>query len=544
MLNKKMSAFIASAILLQSHISIAQEKQPNQVQTWLNEFIAPVHAEKSPAEKDIVIQTPLGSLKGSDAGTVQIFRGIRYAQAPVGDRRFAPPVAITEWHGVKDATNFGHMCYQAGQGDFSEDCLFLNVWKPSAKSQAKLPVYVFIHGGGFSMGAGSQPLYEGTQLTKSGVVVVTLNYRLGTLGFLPSKTALQKYGTTGNWGVLDMIEALKWVQNNIESFGGDPTRVTVGGESAGSFAVSTLISSPKAKGLFNQAIMESGALPMVTAVAPATALSLSQAKAESEKYFAQFNLKDDANGFAELQKVPADKIVATQLQYTQLRMPQVGGFWPVPDGYVYKSNPVKEIKERKINQVKLLAGFNTDEGSLFIPPSTTVNDYKSLVNSIYGSNAGKVLVRFPATKENVLSQMNNVVTLSLLRSGLYTYADSLSKNNDVYMYHFGFVDPMIKSSGLGAIHGSEIKYAFHNFMDPINKDTDATSVAKIVKTAWVNFIKTGNPNAGDPLPKGIQWRKYDSIQPQELRIDAKTSMDVMYKADDVRFVNHYLQIQH
>ena len=199
--------------------------------------------------------------------------------------------------------------------------------------------------------------------------------------------------------------------------------------------------------------------------------------------------------------MPVEKIVTTQLAYPQLRVPQVGGFWPVPDGYVYQSNPVKAIKEGNINQVKLLAGFNTDEGSLFIPPTTTVNDYKSLVNSIYGAKTEKVLARFPVTKETVLSQMNNVVTLSLLRSGLYTYADSLSKNNDVYMYHFGFVDPMLKSTGLGAIHGSEIKYVFHNFMDAINKDPEAKSVANVVNTTWINFIKTGNPNTGAALPE-------------------------------------------
>jgi len=541
MFRPKVALLLTALTVFYSAMTSAQDAN---LQTWLNEFIAPVHANKSPAEKETMLQTNLGLLRGSAVENLKIFRGIRYAQAPVGDKRFAPPVAVPAWQGVQDATNFGHMCLQPGQGDFSEDCLFLNVWTPAKAPQDKLPVYVFIHGGGFSIGAGSQPLYEGSTLAKSGVVVVTLNYRLGTLGFLPSKAAYQKYGTTGNWGMLDMMEALKWVQNNIESFGGDPARVTIGGESAGSFAVSTLINSPKAKGLFSQAIMESGALPMVTAVAPATALSLRQAQVESAKYFAKFALKDDSQGLAELRNLPVEKIITTQLAYPQLRMPQVGGFWPVPDGYVYRANPVKAIKEGNINQVKLLAGFNTDEGSLFIPPTTTVDDYTSLVNSIYGPKAENVLARFPVTKETALNQMNNVVTLSLLRSGLYTYADSLSKNNDVYMYHFGFVDPMIKSTGLGAIHGSEIKYVFHNFMDAINKDPEAKSVANVVNTAWVNFIKTGNPNTGAALPEGVQWRKYNAAQPQELRIDVKTAMEAMYKADDVNFVNQYLQVQH
>nr|WP_321269855.1 carboxylesterase family protein [uncultured Tolumonas sp.] len=421
MFRPKVALLLTALTVFYSAMTSAQDAN---LQTWLNEFIAPVHANKSPAEKETMLQTNLGLLRGSAVENLKIFRGIRYAQAPVGDKRFASPVAVPAWQGVQDATNFGHMCLQ-------------------------------------------------------------------------------------------------------------PARVTIGGESAGSFAVSTLINSPKAKGLFSQAIMESGALPMVTAVAPATALSLRQAKVESVKYFAKFALKDDSQGLAELRNLPVEKIVTTQLQYPQLCMPQVGGFWPGPDGYVYRANPVQMIKEGNINQVKLLAGFNTDEGSLFIPPTTTVDDYKSLVNSIYASNAETVLSRFPVTNKNVLSQMNNVVTLSLLRSGLYRYADAISKNNDVYIYHFNFVDPMIQTSGLGAIHGSEIKYVFHNFMDVVNQDPDAKSVAMVVETAWVNFIKTGNPNEGTALPNSLQWCKYNSSQSQELRINAKAIMEPMYKEDDV-----------
>lgn len=542
MTNRKMGSLLAGLLITQTNVSIAQE-QPNSLQTWLNEFITPVHAEKTAGEKDLLVQTKLGSLKGVDTGDVNIFRGIRYAEAPVGDKRFAPPIAIPAWQGVKDATNFGHMCYQPGKGDFSEDCLFLNVWTPTVKAQNKLPVYVFIHGGGFTIGSGSQPLYEGSSLAKSGIVVVTLNYRLGTLGFLPSKAAQQKYGTTGNWGMLDMIEALKWVHNNIESFGGDPARVTIGGESAGSFAVSTLISSPKAKGLFNQAIMESGALPMVTAIAPATALSLHQAQSESAKYFSKFSLNDDASGFADLQQMSVDKIVATQLQYPQLRTPQVGVFWPIPDGYVYKSNPVNAIEKGNINQVKLLAGYNTDEGSLFIPPTTTEKDYNALVTSAFGRNAKEVLSRYPANGNHVISQMNKMVTLGFLRSGMYQYANSLSKNNDVYLYQFDFVDPMIKETGLGVIHGSEIRYVFHNFMNEINKHEDATQVAQYMRNYWVNFIKTGNPNDGDRLQEDSQWHHYSMSNQQELHIDQKPKMQPIKQAGDIEFINQKLQLQ-
>lgn len=543
MLKKTITALLG--ITISCSASVYANEPANNLQNWLSEFITPVHASKWDGEKPTQLVTALGTLKGAEFNGIKIFRGIKYAEAPVGEKRFAPPVQTTAWEGIKDATNFGHMCYQGGKGDFSEDCLFLNIWTPAKRAQEKLPVYIFIHGGGFGMDAGSQPLYEGTQIAKSGVVVVTLNYRLGTLGFLPSKAAFEKYGTTGNWGLLDMITALEWVNKNIASFGGDPARITIGGESAGAYAVSALINSPKAKGLFQQAIMESGSLPTATAVAPFTALSLQQANVESGHYFSQFGFKDNDAGLAALRNVPAEKIMATNLKYEQLRMPQVGGFWPVPDGFVYKSKPVEQIRNGNINQVKLLAGFNTDEGSLFIPPTTNENDYKTLIESAFGENANKVLKRYPISKEhNVTERMNNIITLGLLRSGMYQYADSLAKQNDVYMYHFDFSDPMIKPTGLGVIHGSEIKYIFHNFMTAVNKQPEAKNIATLMQTTWINFIKTGNPNRGNQLPGEVKWDKYNPGSPTELHISETSAMQPIYHAEDVRFINRMLPHQH
>lgn len=175
----------------------------------MSDFLTPVSAPQWPEEIPHEVDLPLGKLRGSHYDGVNVYRGIPYAQPPVGKRRFAPPVPVQAWKGIKDATQFGPMSYQDGEGNFSEDCLYLNVWSPEASSAAALPVYVFIHGGGYVLGSGSQPLYEGKHLAQQGIVVVTLNYRLGTLGFLPSTAAYEEHGTTGNWGLLDIVTALK-----------------------------------------------------------------------------------------------------------------------------------------------------------------------------------------------------------------------------------------------------------------------------------------------------------------------------------------------
>ena len=518
--------------------------QTNLLGQWLTESLSLAPAPISGEEKIIKLDSPQGTLKGRNIDGINIFRGLQYAEAPIGNLRFAPPVATKSWTGVKDAGKFGPACIQPGEGNMSEDCLYLNVWAPDNKKEKKLPVYVFIHGGGFSIGSGSQAIYDGKALAKQGIVVVTLNYRLGTLGFLPSQAAFNQYHTTGNWGLLDIIEALKWVKNNISAFGGNPEHITIGGESAGSFAVSTLINSPLANGLFEQAIMESGSLPNIGAVAPFTAKSFDYAKQKAEQYFRKFDLKDNKMGLDKLRALPVDKILSTQLSISNAIAPQVTSFWPVPDGFVYQPNPSQQIKEGKINQVKLLAGYNSNEGSLFISPNTTEQDYQTFLTSVFGEHANEVATRFPIdTKHSLTQQMDNVITLSMLRSGVYVYADSLSKQNDVYLYHFGYSDPMIEPTGLGVVHGSELRYVFHNFMEHINKDTNATKMAKMIQTSWVNFIKSGNPNEGKSLPTTKNWKKYSVEQPIEMTLKPNIDVQIASDIEDIQFINRMLSSQ-
>ncbi|XXN62662.1 carboxylesterase/lipase family protein [Enterobacter ludwigii] len=510
---------------------------------WLSDFLTPVSAPQWPEETPHEIDSPVGKLRGSLHDGVCIYRGIPYAQPPVATRRFAPPVPVPPWQGVREATQFAPMSHQGGEGNVSEDCLYLNIWSPEASRAAALPVYVFIHGGGYVMGSGSQPLYEGKHLAQQGIVVVTLNYRLGTLGFLPSAAAYEEHGTTGNWGLLDIIAALKWVQENIRAFGGDPSRVTVGGESAGSYAVSTLIVSPLARGLFDQAIMQSGSLPNATAVAPEHILSLEQAKDQASRVFDQFGLKDDAAGLEALRELPVDKLLALSTHST-LQPPQVAGFWPVPDGHVYHANPVDTLATGEVNPVRLLTGFNTDEGSLFVPPDVTEQHYASLIESAFGDNAAQILQRFPVSMEyNAPARMNQLITLGLLRSGLYLYADALARHREVYVYHFDYIDPDITATGLGVIHGSELKFIFGNLIHSDSWDDEAKSMASKMQAAWSNFIKYGNPNPHNTPPENPLWHKYHPASPQEMHIAEKWKMQPVVDWDNVVFINQRLQRQ-
>lgn len=509
---------------------------------WVMEVVAPLQASVWPDEVSTEVKTPLGKLNGAVHENIRIFRGIPYAEAPVGERRFAPPEKVHAWGGVKDATKFGPMSYQNGQGNFSEDCLSLNVWTPAKSEQEALPVYVFIHGGGNALGSGSQPLYESTELAKAGIVVVTINYRLNSLGFLPSKTTYREYGTTGNWAILDMICAIQWVHDNIKSFGGDPSRVTIGGESAGSFAVSALISSPRAKGLFQQAIMESGAFPMSKAMAPMTAASFDNAITMGERFFSRFGVADSPNGLVGLRNIPVQDVWNVTFPMGDLRNPQTASFWPIPDGNVIPKNPVQEIKKGNINRVKLLVGFNTDEGSVFTNPDSAEKDYPVMVHSIFGENAPTVLKKYPVnTEHNAHQRVSDLIALSMIRSGMYLYADALSKvGEDVYAYRFDFVDPSLQDTGFGVAHGSELKYIFHNYMQHVNKDEKAKAVADQMYVAWTNFIKNGNPNKGTSLPQNEKWEKYSNKNRVEMRIAEKSEMEQLYKAEDVDFINQMM----
>jgi para-nitrobenzyl esterase len=495
-------------------------------------------------------QTSLGPIKGLSSPKGEAYLGIPYAKAPTGELRFAPPVSPEPWTEPYPAVKYGPLAHQVFPGgissapahegySLSEDCLNLNVFlPPGTKPGAGLPVFVFIHGGGFAIGAGSQPLYDGYELASQGLAVVTINYRLGALGFLASEETLETYGTTGNWGLLDQIKALEWVRDNIEAFGGDPAKVTIGGESAGSFSVSSLIVSPMAKGLFRGAIMESG-----------TVLSLSRwpyGRGDLENSIALGRIlgqlldvpEDSPEGLSKLRQARAQDITALSEIDFDFSASKALTLIPVRDGKVIPLDPQKAMAEGQASPVNLLIGFNRDEGTLFLPQGKDRDTLDWVMLTFLGEKAGKAFrQRFPEDRDNpYLDRVREALAYVLFSAGSKRFADIHSRFGDVYMYRFDYVSPQAKAMGLAAHHAAELPFVFGNFKDFGYPDKPKGDLANGLMVRWANFVKTGNPNQGAALPTPVSWPKYDAQDPRVLILDESLRAAALPGAEDLDFM--------
>ncbi len=345
------------------------------------------------------VKVDTGKLEGKSDGTITAFLGVPFAKPPVGDLRWKPPVKPIKWKGVRKATEFGSRCMQGAiysdmifrDPGISEDCLYLNVWTPAklGKGKDKLPVMVWIYGGGFAAGATSEPRQDGTNLAKEGVVVVSMNYRLGIFGFFahPELAKENSHNATGNYGLMDQSAALEWVKRNIAQFGGDPGNVTIFGESAGSFSVSEQMASPVSKGLFHKAIGESGgafasrALPMRTK---------DQAAEDGAKFAKEF-LKADT--LAALRALPAQKVLDAQLADKGFR------FAPNVDGYFLPETPEAIFAAGKQSDVPLLAGWNRDEGAGGPTKENFAAALQAIATKDFPSKSDEFLKLYPAEDE-------------------------------------------------------------------------------------------------------------------------------------------------
>jgi len=447
---------------------------------------------------------------------VHAFLGIPYAAPPVGDLRWKPPAAAAKWSGVRKATEFGAHCMQGkvfGDMNFrdaggSEDCLFLNVWVPAKAAGAKLPVMVWIYGGGFAAGSTSEARQDGTHLAQQGVIVVSMNYRLGVFGFFvhPELAKESGHNAAGNYGLLDQVAALRWVQDNIAAFGGDPGNVTIFGESAGSFSVSAQMASPLSKGLFQKAIGESGGAFF------SGGLSFEPLSVREEKDVKAVSAKLGLSTLAELRAVPAQKLLDA------FAPPQSQGFDfdPDVDGY-FLPEPVPTIfAEGKQSDVPLLAGWNHDEGSfeiVFNPQKPTADSIKANAQKDFGDKAAEFLRLYPAdTDERVLRSAQDFAGDRFIAFSTWEWMESQAKTGKqtIYRYRFDLGPPSSNPNApkLGAYHSAEIEYVFGQLDSKAGVPWRAEDrqLSEAMQKYWANFAKNGDPN-GPGLPK---WPAYSA----------------------------------
>lgn len=512
------------------------------------------------------VKTANGTVEGTvEASGVRSFKGIPFAQPPVGDLRWKEPQPVKNWAGVRPATKFGPRAMQrAVFGDMnfrsdgmSEDCLYLNVWTPAQSANEKLPVLVYFYGGGFIAGDGSEPRYDGESMARKGIVALTVNYRLGPFGFMthPELTKESPNRASGNYGLLDQSAALRWVQQNIAAFGGDPKRVTIAGESAGSFSVSAQMASPLSKGLVAGAIGESGSLLGLLPPAP-----LAQAEQNGLKFAEQVGAKS----LADLRAMPAEKILEATAN------PATPRFSSVVDGYFLPKAPIAIFAAGEQAQVPLLVGWNSEEmnyRAVLGQEKPTAENYAKAVEKLYGERAAEAMKLYAGTTDAEIEQAaTDLAGDRFIGYGTWKWADMHSKTGGgkpVYRYLYARPRPAMTPEmgdaqpGLaggvvrgnnpaavkmppakGAVHSAEIEYAMGNLAT--NKvyawTPDDHKVSEVMQNYFANFVKTGNPN-GAGLPN---WPAMTTGTPvQYLHIDVDTRAEPERNRERYLFLDQF-----
>lgn len=472
-----------------------------------------------------------GELQGSlDNKThIRSFKGIPFAAPPIGELRWRAPQPVKNWVGVLDATAFANRPMQNPiyddmifrSKDISEDCLYLNLWSPKQSTPVGLPVLLYFYGGGFAAGDASEPRYDGASMAKKDVIVITANYRLGLFGLMahPELSAESGYQGSGNYSFLDQVAALQWVIQNVAAFGGDPKRITIAGESAGSLSVSGLMASPLSKDLIAGAIGESGSLlgPTLRTV------SLQQAEQNGSE-LAKALADDNPLSIKELRNIPAVDLLK--------RATEAGFAWFMPtiDGYFLKQ-PVEQIYAANQHaQVPLLAGVNSEESSyteIFGDDSITIKNYLMALKRLYPEHTEQVFALYPASnKEQIMDSAQALASDRFMGYSTWSWVDWVTrgKHSDTFYYLFSKIRPAsitaatVNSGARGALHSVEIEYALGNL--DVNKvylwQPEDYQVSGLMQNYFANFIKYGNPN-NQGLPN---WPKF--AEEKQIVIDTQS----------------------
>ena len=504
------------------------------------------------AAAQLQVKTAAGLVRGASIGAtgIRVFKGIPYAAPPVGELRWQAPRPPAAWEGVRDATAFGPACVQGRVFSdisfprMSEDCLSLNIWTP-ARPGDRLPVMVWIHGGGFQAGGGSEPRHDGQAFARKGVVLVTINYRLGVFGFFAHPELTRESGrkASGNYGMLDQVAALRWVQANVAAFGGDPKNVTIFGESAGSFAVSALVASPLAKGLFHKAIGESGAF-FSSDTLPARSL------AASEEQGVKFAAALGAESLAALRGRSADEVLAAASK-TQ------PWFSPTIDGYFLVEDVAATYAAGRQHKVPLLAGWNADEMRAAVtlrPQKPTAKSFAAEMQKRFGGSADALAKVYPAADDaEALESAAALGSDLFIGYATWKWIETHLQTGQAAVYRYSFdrkipVDPEARVNGapvtskdVGARHAGEIEYVFGALelslpkvpWEPVDR-----KLSDAMTTYWANFARTGDPN-GAGLP---QWPRYEPASRRVLHLDeaikdAPDTLRPRYEAIDAWLAN-------
>jgi para-nitrobenzyl esterase len=469
-----------------------------------------------------VVRIRYGAIRGASApAAIESFLGIPFAAPPVGNLRWRPPQDPAAWTNVRDATHYGNACTQRNNSHSSEDCLYLNVWTPAKSYDERLPVMVWIHGGGFVGGSGSDPKFDGTRLARKGVVIVTINYRLGVFGFLahPDLTKESPHHASGNYGLMDQLYALRWVQENISSFGGDPHHVTIFGESAGATSIGYLLVSPLAKGLFHAAILESPSrvlLPdpelnqVVNGLTPMEAVGTAIVPHIAEaRTWSTAEVMERAQKATDALYAPGGKGKLGLRPEGHVHIPDAhdAPWWAFVDGRVIPHQLETLYRGGAEIAVPVLAGTNANEGSVFLRsfPAKTTEEYRDYLRLNYWPEGGEMFRLYPATSAaSIRKAVDNIITDALFLYGVHGIAVAQQRNREpVYLYRFSRDSRDPKMAPLGAWHGAEVPYVFGTAdprLSPGMYDARDSAISEQMMNAWTNFAKTGNPNVSG-LPR-------------------------------------------
>ena len=479
------------------------------------------------------VETRHGLVQGVVENDLTVYRGIPFAAPPVGDLRWCPPAPPVSWEGVKPAVAFAPDPYQGdGKGNVSEDCLYLNVWTPAKSADERLPVMVWIYGGGFSFGSTSTPVHNGEHLARRSVVLVTLNYRVGTLGFLahPDLSAESPQQVSGNYGLLDQIAGLKWVRDNIAAFGGDPAKVTIFGESAGGISVSMLCASPQAAGLFRGAISQSGGSfgPVRATTSPGENMrTLEWAEESGVAYLKQAGVAS----IQELRSLPPEKLPGGWGSGTS---------WPIVDGWVIPDDQFRLYETGQYNPVDILVGYNSDEGLSFAREKTP-EEYVSNVKMRYGPFADRLIAAYPAGEQSVPKTARDLMRDAAFGWHTWSWArlQARSGKNRVFLYYFDQHPEHPEGSpeaDHGMPHGVDVPYVFGTLDRKDERLTDGDwAISETVATYWTNFVKQGHPN-GSGVPS---WPEFTNEKPQAMHFKNTAFPGPVPSEDSLKVLDEY-----